>query len=183
MPKASVQPPVYFRDNIRHLFWRHERRAIISCYGGPHHHHRWRLSSGGQPKVQIFSWPLCELNTIILFVYKLLDNEWFLIGENQIRQFTTFGQPKQFFGSYESTFLLCFGKILHFLDLQWLFFKFIFQYLLNGILGYVPLKSYLSATAMRIAIKSLLYFSKHFCWCSCFFRALLWRRAKLPVSR
>ena len=29
----------------------------------------------------------------------------------------------------------------------------------------------------RISIKSLLYFSNHFCWCCCFFfRPLLWRR-------
>ena len=40
------------------------------------------------------------VNRSILFVYKLLDNECFLIGENQIRQFTTFGQAKQLFRVY-----------------------------------------------------------------------------------
>ena len=42
---------------------------------------------------------------IILFVYKLLDNEYFLIGENQIRQFTTFGQWKQLLSSFGVYFL------------------------------------------------------------------------------
>ena len=90
VPKASMHLSEYVRDNIRHFdatIDKYERRATISCYGDPHHHHGRRMSSGGQPKVHIFSWPLWQVNTIILFVYKLPDNEWFLIGEIQIRQF------------------------------------------------------------------------------------------------
>ena len=64
---------------------------------------------------------------IYCLIIILLDKEWFLIGENQIRQFTTFGQPKQLFSSYEFNFFLCFGNILHFLASQWLYSKFLFN--------------------------------------------------------
>ena len=126
VPKASIQPPEYFRDNINFqlnsLASKHDRFVCLQTA------------------------------------------EWFLIGETQIR-------PQQLFDPYDSTFFLCFGKILHFLDLQWLYSNFIFQYLPNGILRYVQLTSHFSATATRNSIKSLLYFSKHFCWCGwlCFF--------------
>ena len=42
----------------------------------------------------------------MLFVYKLLDNECFLIGENHIWLLTTFGQTKQPFSSFASIFFL-----------------------------------------------------------------------------
>ena len=57
LPDASMHPPEYFRDNIRHLFWRHGRQLQAESdhqlLWRPHHHHD--LSSSGQPKVQIFS--------------------------------------------------------------------------------------------------------------------------------
>ena len=97
----AIKFDIYFYVTVD----KYERRAAISCNGGTNHHHGRSLSSSGQPKRQIFSWPLWQVNTINFIVYKLLDNEWFHIGENQIRRFTTFGQPKQLFGSYESNFL------------------------------------------------------------------------------
>ena len=67
VPKTWMHPPEYFRDNIRHLTVdKYERRVTtISCCGGPQHHHGRRLSSGDQPKVLIFSWPLWQINTIM----------------------------------------------------------------------------------------------------------------------
>ena len=81
------------------------------------------------------------------------------------------------------TFFLCIGKILHFLDLQWLYSKLIVQYLPNGIVQYFQLTSHFSSTATRISTKSLLYFSNRsrtsglemtaiWSWLQCFH--LLW---------
>ena len=64
-------------DYFTILGWRVLSAIPLLLWRSTQYHHGRRLSSGGQPKLQISSWPHWQVNTIILFLYKL--------------QFTTFG--------------------------------------------------------------------------------------------
>ena len=118
------------------------------------------------------------------FVYKLLDNECFLIGENQIRQFTTFGQAKQLFSSLE--YIFCGVSSCTFWNFNGFTPSSVLLIFAEWNIAICSAHEPFFVHCDAVSIKSLLCFSNHFCWCCSFLpsTSLDGRYSDtLPVSR